>query len=232
MTKGSLLFIFVFLFLLGIYFGYYLSQKKWDWINTEIKKNSVSTTNQTISWAKEKDTPDVELNSVEQLVENFLLIHDESQVSRLIEQNYFSSYLLTTQKILQEGKVLKEQRRNQIDDHTDTFLSLLYKVLLKDEKNKVFVEPFKTDKEFIQYFRESIFTGKAIGQDMDTAETIANNRAYCSDEKYFPVEADRKACIVQMDFFHAKSLSDCSNIDKDLFPGWREICDGYFKLLP
>lgn len=232
MNKGSLLFIFVFLFLLGIYFGYYLFQKRWDWINPERTQTSLSITNSTISWSVEKNVPDLQLNSVEQLVENFLFIHDESQVSKIIEQNYLSSYLLTTQKILQEGKILKTERRKQIDDHTDTFLSLLYKALLKDEKNKEFVESFKTDKEFIQYFRESIFTGKAIGQDMDIAETIANNRAYCSDENYFPVEADRKACLVQMDFFHAKSLSDCNNIDKNLFSGWREICDGYFKLLP
>jgi hypothetical protein len=174
----------------------------------------------------------VQLNSVEQLVENFLLINNESQISKLITQNYLSSYLLTTQKILQEGKVLKEQRRKQIDDHTDVFLSLLFKVLLKDEKNKEFVESFKTDKEFIQYFRESIFTGKVIGQDMDISETIANNRAYCSSEQYFPIETDSKACLVQMDFFHAKLLSDCDHIDKNLFPGWREICDDYFKLLP
>lgn len=237
MSKWPFLFIIVLFLLWAIIFWYYASNKKGNISiasQSGISQSGTITTTITSTGLVVETQPDavtIKLNSLEQLVENFLLVQEVDQVNKLIEQDYLSSYLLTTQKILQEGKILTEQKRKQIDEHTDVFLGLLYKVLLKDERNKEYIEPFKTDKEFIQYFHQSIFTGKVLGQDMDISETIANNRSYCSDEKLFPIEKDRKSCMAQMDFFNAKSLSDCSNIDKTLFPGWRELCDDYFSMI-
>jgi len=231
MTKGWLLFLFIILFLIGTFFGYFMALKKRDTINITPSQVSTNEIDKTTSWSQVTTNESLILNSVEQLVENFLSIKDESQISELMKNDYLSSYILTTQKILQEWKILTEQKRKQIDEHTDIFIDLLYIALQKDEKNKAYVESFKTSKDFVLYFRESVFTGKALGKDMDVSETIANNRSYCQDNTAFPTQKDKNACIAQMDFFHANSLNDCTGIDKTIFPGWREICDDYFTMM-
>lgn len=171
-----------------------------------------------------------DINSVEQLVRNFLLVRTTKQVQEIQNQEMLSLNVLFIQKIITEKKLFTQQERQEMDAHLDVFFWLVYDVYSKDPKFNI--DSSTTRDDFVRFARESILTGKALDKDLDIAEIIANNVSYCSDKSIFSVQRDMDYCRAQMTLYHSKSSNDCNNIDTTQFPELAQMCRDYHNITP
>ena len=224
MAKGfPILLIILLIIIIGFLIGFYRTRES---SLTPLPTNKIA-----IPDTLDKTTKSEEFlaNTFTNWVETFLLTKNNADISSVVSEWLLTSYLVTAKKIIQEKKVLTQEKRDQIDVHLDVFLWLLYENIKARPELSKDVATFRSAQEFQRFFRDIVLQGKAKDMDMDISEIIAGNISYCSRKDTFPDIKDQQACIAQIKFFYSKSSQDCNSIDSNGFPGLRMLCEDYFK---
>ena len=150
------------------------------------------------------------------VIEQISSVSDVDDAVRVIRNGELS--FLTVWGLKISETVMQDNRNEIIND-----LSNLYGFVFEYESTRQEMTWFEDRQQFEDFIVNEAFTWKALWIDLDVAEIVANNTAYCDDSSIFALQSDTIACQSTMAFYHSESLEDCDWIDQSL-ENWSNLC--------